>query len=148
MAPLWSPLLLLVLVSPSFALPPSGAWQGSHPGRAAPELKKTLDDLKTFTQNTLKFNSEELRHQRLRQASIGPEDTLYLQRDEALCSACDALVGAALAEVALNVSYDVLLQEAIVLCSLGMNSLEYCQGYVPMAGPIVYHMLINDHVRT
>ena len=143
-----NPLLLLLplLALAGTSLPPKKGLQGNPVGYAAPESKKALDELKISMQNKLKFNSKELVHQRLRQASIGPEDTLFSLRDEALCSACEAVVASLKTEVALGVSYDTLLQEAIVGCSLGYSSLEYCQGWVPLVGPAMYHMLQNDDV--
>ncbi|KAK7063315.1 Sphingomyelin phosphodiesterase [Halocaridina rubra] len=104
-----------------------------------------------FSTSVEALQSDPLRKIRLQSAATGPEDHFlrgYKANTNDACLACEVVVLILQEEIDLGVSYDNLTQEAILLCEAVSNYTQpFCQGYVPLVGPIVYHILTTNEVE-
>ncbi|CAL4122871.1 unnamed protein product [Meganyctiphanes norvegica] len=87
---------------------------------------------------------------RLSRPASGPEDFLVMpsgMSGSLLCLECQTLLAALQQEVVVGVPYEDLVAEGIIGCAAATSmTLEYCQGYIPLVAPIVYHLLSNGTV--
>ncbi|KAG7158226.1 Sphingomyelin phosphodiesterase-like 1 [Homarus americanus] len=87
---------------------------------------------------------------RLHAPALGPEDPLPPQ-DEAeanvMCLECAIAFDFLTAEMKEGVGYDTLVKEAIAVCVTvtGMTKV-YCDGFIPLVAPAVYHILSTNNI--
>ncbi|KAK7063317.1 Sphingomyelin phosphodiesterase [Halocaridina rubra] len=87
---------------------------------------------------------------RFHHPAMGPEDLpLPKNKEEAniACLGCQLAVAVLQEEIDLGASYDALVAEGILVCLAVTNYTDtYCEGYVPLIAPIVYHILTTNNI--